>query len=570
MKLQRVFIFAVLITVVIGIGGLLLSREPHYQGRSLSSWLQQCLDTPLMETQRLAEAQAAVRAMPIRQVLPRLVKLVETKEDPASRWIMAQSEKLRLNFLKWHSAEDLQQLGIAGFEVLGTNTAPAVGALTKLLDDPDHAFSAFRCLDFIGKPAESALCRCLTNQNANVRQMSIANLASFTEDVELYINRVKGGLGDPVDFVRAAAVDGIGAQTGAPDLAVPLLITALKDSSDMVSSRAANALAEFGTNAADAFPSLTNLVEHGGVNTANASLKTLVMIAPDESFSILTNCIARGNPFIGGSLKVLAEKSPTKALPILLACIHSSVLNQRRVACRLLQDYPLTPDVRSAIESATADPDPIIARSAKMFLTGQYRKARPAESWLQAEPSYEGKRLDEWLGTKRNPDGSFSKDAEAALRHMGTNAIRSLLARLVYTEPPFGLRTRESNQKNTDAICAFIALGDAAMPALPQLQALMNGTNETVALYAMMSACGTGSNAMPFLIQGLTNSFANVRSEAVNDLQSDLGTKYPEQRKQAVPLLVKLLSDPEENIRASAINALKEIDPAAAAKAGIK
>jgi CRISPR-associated protein Csd2 len=133
--------------------GIMLQREPHYRGRSLTSWLQQCSDTPLMETQRLAEAQAAVRAMPAREVLPRLLKLVEAEDDPVSQWIIGAGDKFRISdefgsrFIRWHSAEDFQQLGIAGFEVLETNAASAVGDLTRLLDDDAHAFPAVRCLN---------------------------------------------------------------------------------------------------------------------------------------------------------------------------------------------------------------------------------------------------------------------------------------------------------------------------------------------------------------------------------------------------------------------------------------
>jgi hypothetical protein len=86
----------------------------------------------------------------------------------------------------------------------------------------------------------------------------------------------------------------------------------------------------------------------------------------------------------------------------------------------------------------------------------------------------------------------------------------------------------------------------------------------------VLSACGTGSNVIPMLVKGLTNQFANVRNEAANDLTSDLGKKFPEQRKLAVPFLVKLLADPDSDARATATNALQEIDPQAAAKAGIK
>lgn len=78
----------------------------------------------LRKALRISEAQAAVRAIPIRQVLPGLLKLVEAKDDQISLWMIDLSGKFRIQLLKWHSAEDFQQLGIAGFEVLGTNAAP--------------------------------------------------------------------------------------------------------------------------------------------------------------------------------------------------------------------------------------------------------------------------------------------------------------------------------------------------------------------------------------------------------------------------------------------------------------
>ncbi len=154
------------------------------------------------------------------------------------------------------------------------------------------------------------------------------------------------------------------------------------------------------------------------------------------------------------------------------------------------------------------------------------------------------------------------------MHHIGTNAIPALLERLVYVQPPFGLRAYEVN---IDAMRGFITLGEQALPALPKLRTLMDGTNQDFALYAMMSACGTGSNAIPILLKGLTNQFANVRGEAANVLTSgDIAAQFPEQRKQAIPFLVKLLNDSDEDVRMNATNELKELDPAAAAKAGIK
>jgi hypothetical protein len=134
-------------------------------------------------------------------------------------------------------------------------------------------------------------------------------------------------------------------------------------------------------------------------------------------------------------------------------------------------------------------------------------------------------------------------------------------------KPPFGLRALDIN---IDAMKGFIVLGEQARPALPQLQALMDSTNRDVALFAMVACCGAGSNAVPILIKGLTNQFPDVRGEAAHFLTDGPCSRFPSQRKEAIPLFVKLLNDPDEDVRRSAANELKEIDPEAAVKAGIR
>ncbi len=567
--MQRSSALLVVVAALVGVMLMLFGREPRYQGRSLIVWLQQIHDPPWDETQ-VQQAQDAVRAIGAKKALPTLLKLIKATDDPASQWIAVKSEELKIEFLKWHSADDFHELGLEGFEALGTNAAPAVGALTKLLDEPDNALNAFGSLACIGKPAEFSMCRGITNRDERVRQASILRLASVTDDVEIYIGRIKGCLQDPSAYVRNAAVDGIGTQSAAPDLAVPLLITALNDPSDFVSSSAAGWLGDFGTNALSAVPALSNLVEHAELNTANAALRSLVKIAPNESLSILAGCLARGRPATGGALSVLVASAPDKAVPLILAGTQSPNLGQRRTSFTLLCACPLTPAVQSAIENSVTDPDPITSQNAKRFLTEQYRKAHPIESQFISEPVFQGKRLGEWLKSKRNPDGSFPKDAVDAIRQMGTNAIPALLSRLVYVEPPFGLRSPEAGTINIEAICAFITLGEQAIPALPQLQTLMESTNGDIALHAMLASCGTGSNAAPFLIKGLTNQFPDVRNEAANYVGENFRKQFLERREQVIPLFVKLLNDPDDYVRMNATNELKQIDPEAAAKAGIK
>jgi len=209
---RRVIIGLAVVLVFSSLISLLGTREPTYRGRTLTSWLTQCHETPLMEAQRLEEAQKAVRAMKANKVTPILFKMAAAGDGPVRSWMIEESDKWNIPFLKkMRSAEDIQQLAIAGFEALGTEAAPAVEELTRLLGDPAHAFTAVRCLAAIGEPAD-----------------------------------------------------------------LPLL----EDRSDHVSSWAAKSLADFGANAASAFPALSNLLESGTAATTNAPIRTSLQPAP--------------------------------------------------------------------------------------------------------------------------------------------------------------------------------------------------------------------------------------------------------------------------------------------------
>ena len=515
-----------------------------------------------METQRLAEAQNAIRSIGPKKVLPKLLKLVQSEDDPISMTIMHIGDEFRISddigdrFIRWHSAEDFWWLGERGFEVLGTNGAPAAEALGKLLDKPRRLLVIGRCLESIGKPAEPVICQALTNQDVAVRQWAVEQLASVTDDVEVYITRIKPRLHDSSDAVRVTTVDAIGVQTSAPELAVPLLIEALKDSA--VSANAAGALANFGTNALVAFPILTNLVEHGGPNVAGAALKTIIIIDSDQALPILTNCLARGKPGTALALRALVDVAPERALPIILSRFQSPDTETRRVAFRLLCRYPLTPPVESALQAAAADSDLNMANRAKKILTENRQKEHPLESQFLDDPSYEGKRLGEWLKMhERQGDYAFSPEATNAIHHIGSNAIPALLRRLVYVEPPFGLPAYEVNM---DGVQGFLMIGDQATPALPQLQALLDGTNQSLVLYAMVSSLGTGTNAIPVLTKGLTNQFPEVRGQAASSLAEVIANRFPEHREEIISLLTNLVNDPDSDVRLTVKGALQEIN----------
>lgn len=549
-----------LAAVLVGTVRMLIAREPSYEGRSLHSWLKQCSDTPLMETQRLAEAQTAVRAIGASKALPELLQLVKTRDNRVRTWLAEKTERFEGRFFRWHSAIELQLYGIAGFEVLGTNTAPAVGELTKLLDDQEFAFVAARCLENVGKPAESALCQCLTNQDWRIRHLSVPALASVTDDVEVYLARIKDRLKDLEPAVRFATVQAIGAQDNAPELAVPHLIAALADAEDSVCGQAANALSGFGTNAASAFSTLTNLADTGRPAQVGAALKALPAVAPNEALPVLSNAVVNGSSAVlGNALRGLKTIAPELALEMTLAALRSTDASRRLRAVSVAASYDVdTPGLADALKTAAADPDPETAKRALMTMRQMLRNQKEqaaVDVLLPHEPSYAGKPLGEWLKLRRE-GWELSPNAVEALRQMGTNVIPALLTRLTYRESVFGLYDSDVSM---EAVGAFIALREDARPALPALAELMDSNEQELALRALLATLGTGSNAVPCLMKGLTNRFPEVRSEAANYLTGEWSAKFPEQRQQAIPLLVKLLVDPDQSVRITATNAVREI-----------
>jgi len=544
--------------------------EPRYRGRTLGSWLQQCSDTPLMETQRLAEAQEAVRAIGAQKSLPMLLSLVKTKDDPVSTWMMEKTEKYRMRNLHWRSAIERQLEGIAGFEVLGTNCAAAVGELTKLLDDKELAFVAARCLENVGKSAERALCQCLTNGDWQVRHLSVSALASVTDDVEVYISRIKPRLSDVEPGVRFATVQAIAEQNEAPELAVPLLISVLRDGDDGVCAQATGGLAGFGTNASSAFPALTNLVATGRDGQRRAALKALASLTPGEALPILSNAVVSGSvETMGAALRDMKSVAPDLALKMTLAEFHSADARRRSVALSVAGTYDVrTPGIAQALKLAASSDDPEVARHATMTMRQMLRKEKEkpgAVVEMPNEPTYQGKSLGEWLSMRRE-GWELATNAVQALQAMGTNVIPALLTRLTYKEPIFNL---DDYDVSMSGAAALIAMREQARPALPRLSALMDSDNGDLALRAMIATLGTGADAMPFLIKGLTNRFPTVRGEAVSFLMQ-FGAQYPEERKRAIPEMRTLLNDPDRDVRMSVTNELNELDPRTAVRAGVK
>ncbi|MDB6067256.1 MAG: repeat protein [Pedosphaera sp.] len=262
------------------------------------------------------------------------------------------------------------------------------------------------------------------------------------------------------------------------------------------------------------------------------------------------------------------------------------------------------------------------------------------------EPVYQGKPLSVWL--KSFDMGNSKEDADVAadaVRHIGTKALPKLLGMIsskdrnsrwesvlswingrqsvVHAPVQIGLIRRMR------AVSAFHALGASAKPAVPGLaQVLFKDPGNEEASAAMVVI---GPEAMPAVMQGVTNSDPKIREVAVKTLGGmsfDANTVVPvlikslkdgsgevrfsaalslgnfaqkaavsvpalaeslsdkddkvrrvalyslgrlgSEAHMALPAIKRALDDPSKGVRSAATNALKKVDPEAAAEPGIR
>ena len=190
------------------------------------------------------------------------------------------------------------------------------------------------------------------------------------------------------------------------------------------------------------------------------------------------------------------------------------------------------------------------------------------------EPVFEGRTLSNWLdhhvasSAASPPYGSPGwKEADDAIRHIGTNGIPTLLQmlrakdrppwvrKLIETARRFGLRRlqyRYAVDLHEEAEYAFEMLGSTAASAVPELiriyeQNLSPSSQSCTAL--ALGHIGRGAEAaLPVLIHDFAHTNADVRFHAVSAVMSIGGN--PEV---VIPALTRALEDSQVNVRWNAL-----------------
>jgi hypothetical protein len=190
------------------------------------------------------------------------------------------------------------------------------------------------------------------------------------------------------------------------------------------------------------------------------------------------------------------------------------------------------------------------------------------------EPVFEGRPLTSWLdhhvasSAASPPYGSPGwKKADEAVRHIGTNAIPTLLEMIrAKNRPPFVLklmemarglgltkmRYRYAMPRHEEAEYAFEMLGTNAVSAVPELIRIyeqnISASSQRCAALALGHIGRGAQAALPALIQRFTHTNKEVRFYAVSAVMSIGGDANL-----AIPALTSALKDPSVDVRWNAL-----------------
>jgi HEAT repeat protein len=163
-KRSRTILAAVfLIAVAVLVGKVWPSGEPAYQGRPLSSWLDQ--DQAYLvargDSERASkrnQARAAIREIGT-NALPALLVMVGKTDSPLKTRLLTLVGKQSFIEFRLRNDDYYRARSSHGFSTLGSIAKPAVPALIKLLRDknPRVRACAAHSLGLIGPEAESAI-----------------------------------------------------------------------------------------------------------------------------------------------------------------------------------------------------------------------------------------------------------------------------------------------------------------------------------------------------------------------------------------------------------------------------
>jgi hypothetical protein len=264
-----------------------IQREPIFEGRTLSSWLDHHVASsaanPPYNSPAWKKADEALRSIGT-NAIPTLLEMIQAKDPPSIVLTLRQMAERHLWMRPiYRYARFRNEEAEYAFEVLHTNAITAVPGLIEIYEK-DISPSSQRCaalaLGHIGRGAQAALpvlIRHFTHTNNDVR------------------------------FYAVSAVMSIG---GEPGVVIPALTSALKDPSVPVRWNALVGLSRFGSRGRPAVPEIIKMLNDPGMSGSSSITQQVAIalwrIAPEKIGKPLV--VEPSTPMITGSVTTEALK----------------------------------------------------------------------------------------------------------------------------------------------------------------------------------------------------------------------------------------------------------------------
>jgi hypothetical protein len=179
---------------------LFLDREPRYQGRTLTQWVDDWIriesrDFPSQDDEEaIGKCKHAIQQIGT-NAIPALLKWMQAADSPMRVKLNTVLDKQSLIKFRFPEAEHCHWRGYMGFRALRKDAMAAVTDLTKLLESPDHGqrrlvFESICAIDYDVRNLLPVFLQSLQNSQANIRLSAavrlIENYPAEAEKADVY------------------------------------------------------------------------------------------------------------------------------------------------------------------------------------------------------------------------------------------------------------------------------------------------------------------------------------------------------------------------------------------------
>lgn len=326
-------IVAVLVVLVgLAVIWLLSSSEPNYQGKKLSAWLKD-FDKPYETTfivsfdDMPADALKAIRAMGA-DSLPTLLKHIQAHDSLVVEKLYDLWDKQSVIKFRPTPAIVIQRRASIALAALGPKALPALPQLEKMLNDGQTLRPVSLSIAYMGEDGVKALTNALSNPNPVVRRECLEALSNVQTSGKVAIPGLISSLRDQDPTIQGRAALALAVIRDEPSRAIPALTEVLAKTNS-ARHEAVMALGQYGPMATSAVPQLLECLLLNESSTRSSARNALKRIGAETNAIIaaVTNALASANIDLRlFAINTLASlgRAASNAAPILVNCWNDS------------------------------------------------------------------------------------------------------------------------------------------------------------------------------------------------------------------------------------------------------